>query len=231
VAHTPSPDVSSYFSAKNSYGVEVRRRIAALDSPYHVAAMKDLESRLRAIIGLDSIGALPLTSNVEHLFLGEDGSNGLDGLVARRGTERILVTTPELLTYWIRGKADSISNPFVALETENVLTWVFDEDAHAYRFADLRPRASFPSGTFLAQLIDRTNGDPMGASEVVVGVSRGRRVYIMIDLAATLVKIPQCGEAWRDEYRSCFDQRVASHPSFPKIVAQVKALIAGLPEH
>lgn len=224
-------EVTAYFAVKASYGVEVRRRHVAIDSPYHAAAMKDLETRLRRIIRPDSIGASRLTPNLEHLFLGEEGSNGLDGLVGRMGTARILITTPELIVGWMEARGDSASDPYADLKHEDILTWVFDDGAHAYRFADLSSKASLPAGTFLVQMVDRTNGDPTGAREIIAGIRRGSHVYLILDKARTLVSLPECGAAWRDEYRSCFDGHVASHPDFPRIVAHVRGLISSLPYH
>ncbi|HET9424221.1 MAG TPA: hypothetical protein VFO55_02530 [Gemmatimonadaceae bacterium] len=213
-------DALAYFEAKTRYEREPRGR------PSSVQALQDLEARARAIIGPVSIGGTTGVFNIESLH--DEQATELDGLrfadtAARRA---IIVTTPELLSGWLRQAGGTTTDPLLAVAHEDRLTWVFWDNAHVSPFADVRARATLPGEVFLAQLVGRSNDTATEADEIIVGVRRANRVYLIIAPAAVTLTAPaSCGSPWTDvPYRKCFDTHAGTHPDFPKIVAQVREL-------
>jgi len=222
--------VSSYFAAKDSLRKEARRRhTSGLPDPFYIASTKDLENRLRAIVGQDSIDGVPLKYNAS-LYEGEDG-DGLDGFSGLVGNAEVIITTPALAALWVRQHGDSTSSVPDALATENMLTWAFAVDLHVYPFANIKSKSALPPEVFLAQMIGRGQDDPPYANEVLVGVNRGGRIYLIIapSVSPNITMSSECGQPYRDTYRPCFDRHMAGNPDLPKIVAQVNDLVKLVP--
>jgi hypothetical protein len=226
---TPSgrqDDVHDYLQAKARYETLYRDRYDSLARIGIAGALKDLESRMRAILGPDSLAGWRQSFNLKWLASEEDGARVLDGMYRSDSVSHteMVVTSPGILKAWLIRVGDSTADPLVGLSRDDVLTWVFFSNAHVYSYADLRT-PEFPPAVFLASLVARTNGDPQHPDEVIVGVSTGKRIYVIIAPAVVMFDFTaQCGEAWRAGYAPCFKRLLPGHTDYSRLVAQVRTL-------
>jgi len=227
--HTVQPrdEVRDYLGAKARYDSLARNH--GLPGDKVPAALKDLETRMRRILGPDSIPGWRQSFNLTWLPCCDPGGWVLDGMLQYDSTSRtsVVVTAPGILDAWLEQVGEKAADPLVGLSHEDALTWVFDGDAHVYPLADLRSKST-PREVFLATLVERTNGDVIGLpDEVLVGVNTGRRIYVIIAPAAARIElVTQCGRALNEQAIPCVRRLVANHPDFPRLVDQAKALAA-----
>jgi hypothetical protein len=220
-----SSDVGAYIQAKGRYDALTK---GGLSREGVDTALKDLERRMRRILGPESFPGWKESFNLTWLPCCDPGGWVLDGMFLSDTISHasMVITAPGILGAWLAQIGQKTPDPLIALSGEDALTWVFDDNGHVYPFADLRSKST-PHEVFLAALVDRTNGDPMSPDEVLVGVNAGRRIYVVVAPAVARIDLTsQCGPAWRAEYLPCFRRLVTSHPDFPKLVDQARALAA-----
>jgi hypothetical protein len=225
-------DPAAYISAKARYDAQAKPFSFGDEQRKIVEpALKELEARIRAIVGLDSIRSQRLTYTLTWLPCCDAGGFVLDGLQAGDSRNTVLVSTAALIANWVRMLGGKSQNPLDDLNDDSRLSWVFAEaNAHVYPYAEIVSRATLPPEVFLAKLVARSNGDVRSPpDELIVGIRKGRRVFLMIAPAKAILRGPkECGSRVTDtpEYRKCFDEHVTAQRDFAKIVTQVRELAA-----
>lgn len=189
---------------------EYRRTLTARDKggetvrAAHDSALRDLESLLRPLVGdftapwIAGRGRI----NVQTLLPGDQVSGLPDGMLyqSRDSTIQVLVTTHDLMASWIEWlfSRDTIipRDPRLALGNEDVLTQVFDVNAHVFTYTDI-PVDSAPPGIIAAMLVARSQDySPQPANELLISVERGTRIFIIDAPAAVTIPIPpRCAAA------------------------------------
>jgi hypothetical protein len=221
---TPDQKVQAYFRTRDSLRkVLVPANGGGIDTALLARARAQLDTRLRAIIGLDSLGGRPLVTNAQPYD--DFGGLGLDGLAGHVGSAGVVITTPGLLAGWLGDSLNSSIRPLTALATEDNLTLAFGGDAHVYSMANLLPVAGLPPEVFFAEIVAFTNGEQYHAGDVIVGIDHGKRIYLIEAPVAVLIdETATCGPIWFEAYRACFARQAPLTPDFAKIVEQVKAM-------
>jgi hypothetical protein len=227
-------DVPSYVVAKRKYiaAFEAAQDSGRIPAKDEAPALADLEARLRAIIAPPSIDDTAWTINLEHIpTRGNEGGAELDGLRTRVGTARVIITTSELLAAWLRFQGDSATDPLADVASEEMLTQAFYEGASVHRFGRITVPASLPSDVFTAQLVvEAQDTGPVAPDELIVGVHRGDRVYLIkAPLAVKVPEITACRSSSHDTYDACYEEQISALPDFPKIVAQIASLATLVP--
>jgi uncharacterized protein (TIGR03067 family) len=217
------------------------------------AALANLERKLRSILGPVNMPGFPQPGriNLEAICRGEEGCESLDGLLYRTEDHRrrFLVTTPVLMTNWLKGHRLS---PDSALRTPRLFTDIFGSHAVVLHYANLTIPDAQRRGVASAMLVvvaqDEGKWPP---DKVIVSVSRANRVYIIqVPPAVAIDTLEGCGirldtvfkakpdprqitmeEADRAyaSYRACYSDRVSSIPGIDRIIDQVVRLVDALP--
>jgi hypothetical protein len=170
----------------------------------HEDARRDLETRLRTIIGPSAIKGFPRDGkiNLESLSPGFIGFGLLDGLVYRSPDEktRILVMTDELLGQWLRAnKRDVPQTVAAALKSDSLYNGALYTDAAFFRYAELPVARPADAGLAFAMLVARGQDvGPRTPDEIIVSLLRGARVFIVVAPAGAKVgAIPDCDKIWQ----------------------------------
>lgn len=244
-------NVSAYLAAKAEYtrAYELQTQSGKPMTVGSDSAMKELEARLKAIIGPVSIQGrdAPAKINLDGSPSGGYvGGSDLDGLRIIHGdTITIVVSTPELVANWLRFQGDTSRDPLVGLTKDHILTQaVSSSNAAVSHYADIRTTADTARGVFLAALYMRAqdyNSEP--PDEVIVGVRRENRIFLVMAKArASIAPSPACRRIWEsmvgpavndsvyNVYRDCYGLSAAKEAAFGTLVAQVRELVALLPE-
>lgn len=244
-------DVSAYLAAKAAYTQASQSRgTGGTISVGSDSAMKELEARLEAMIGPIAIQGRNAPTRVNFDGApspGYESARNLDGLRVIHGdTVTIVVSTPELVTSWLRSGGDSSGVPLVGLATDRILTQVVSApNAALWHYADIPTNPDTSRGVLFAALFLRAqevSTEP--PDEVVVGVRRENRIFLVFAKArASIAPSPTCRRVWDslavpaaggiidyEVYRECFASRAAQEVAFGKLVAQVRELVALLPE-
>jgi len=219
--------------------------------PAHDSALKNLESRLRAIIGPFQAKGFPGPGhiNTDDLFPEDQGFGALDGLIYETADHKssVVVTTQSLLTTWLTQMRRGIPrDPMDALRAPDFYTFAIWTDAAVSSYATI-PVADAPRlGIVAAMLVIRAQDTgPLTPDEVIISAVRGSRVFIVTAPTAAKIKPPLACLAVRDSilhrtsssnddaadvaYRGCYGERVRRDPAFKKIIAQVPAIATVLP--
>ncbi len=242
---SPSPqrdEARQYLEAKERFNRQAKEASSAESQAALVAsALKDLEARARRVIGPVSFEGETGTFSLGWLPYGEASGWVLDGLNfsdTSTGTD-ITVTTPELIAGWLRQLGDTSADHSRALATDNILTWTFWKEAHVYSYVDILRAVSLPKEILLAQLVARGNDVVRNApDELIVGVQRGSRVYLVNTRASKIGVPPECDVAldaaikksgrYFDEeqgvFLACYTRLGPRLPEFNRIVAQVREI-------
>jgi hypothetical protein len=174
----------------------------------HEAARRDLETRLRGIIGASRIEGVSTEGkiNLESLSPGFIGFGLLDGLVYRSADEktRVLVTTDELLGQWLRAnKSDVPQTVAAALKSDSLYNGALYTDAAFFRYAELPVARPADAGLAFAMLFARGQDvGPRTPDEIIVSLLRGGRVFIVIAPAGAKVGgMPDCDKIWQKASR------------------------------
>src|SRR6201999_2818792 len=105
------------------------------------AALTSLAGRLQGIVGPFAATGFHGPGGVDFdNLLGEEGSEGLDGLVYESvdGQSSIVVTTRSLLATWIARVGRKLPRRLVAaLATEDFYTFAIESDAAVYKYATI----------------------------------------------------------------------------------------------
>jgi hypothetical protein len=194
----------------------------------HEAARRDLEARLRGIIGASRIGGFAGEGkiNLESLSPGFIGFGLLDGLVYRSADEktRILVTTDELLGQWLRAnKSDVPQSIATALKSDSLYNGALYKDAAFFRYAELPVARPSDAKLAFAMLIARGQDvGPRTPDEIIVSLLRGGRVFIVIAPAdAKVGGLPDCDKIWQKASKQADD---AAHAGIDAQVAKFDKL-------
>jgi len=162
------------------------------------SAVRALESLLRPIVGDFSAPGIVGHGrmSMHTLVPGYEDSDLPDGILyqSRDSSVQVLVTTDDLMRSWLARQSDGDTpisrDPRVALRSEDVMTQLFDRDAHVYSYTDI-PIDSAPLGIVSAKLVARSQDyAPMPANEIIVSVARGSRLFIVDAPARDTLPIP-----------------------------------------
>jgi hypothetical protein len=207
--------VGDYIAARDRLLKQFKNSdIMSDDAAYaaHERARRDLEARLRKVIGPLMMEGFPDSRiNLESLAEGLEGYGLLDGLVysspERKG--RVVVTTDELLGKWLAahkkwwgGKDDIPPGVEAALKSESFYTQALNTDAHIFEFVEI-PLAKPANATFAyAALAGRAQDyGLLVPNEIIVVLRGGGRLFVVSAPAAAAVDgVPACAQAWeRDQ--------------------------------
>jgi hypothetical protein len=210
------------------------------------SALRDLQTLLIPIVG-DFIApgiAVGGRINLETLLPGDLASGLADGMLYQSpdSATRVLVTTHDLMRSWIAWYFDQDSavsrDPATALKNPDVLTQIFNVDAHVNRYADIPIDGAASHGVVSAMLVARAQDDCFCTpDEIMLSVARGDRIFVIDAPASDTIPVPQeCrafatpGTAAADSvFRRCYAQRVSQEPRFHRLVAQVQRVVGTLP--
>lgn len=204
--------IAAYEARRDEY----RRTLTAREkrgedvSAANDSALRVLDSLVRPVVGDFSApwvvgpGRISLQS-----LLPDDVDSALpDGMIyqSRDSSIQVLVTTPELLRSWIIRPTDRDTvfsrSLRVALDNEDVLTQLFDFEAHAYSYTDI-PVESPTLGIVAAKLVRHSQDyAPSPADELMIGVARGARIFIIDAPARDTLPIPPVCRARADSGRA-----------------------------
>ncbi len=169
----------------------------------HEAARRDLESRLRPIIGPTRIAGFPAegTINLESLSPGVIGFGLLDGLVyaSPDGKTRVLVTTNAFFLRWLAAHKDDVPMPSgAALRSDTFYTHALYTDAALFEYAEIPVAVPAKAGYAFAMLIAHAQDvGPRIPDRIIVSLVRGGRLYIATAPAEARVdRNAECEKIW-----------------------------------
>jgi hypothetical protein len=209
-AYAASP-LQDYIAARDGYLKQFKDSDIVSDdsgAKVHDRALRDLDARMRTIIGPLQIDGFPDSKiNLESLAEGFEGYGLLDGLAYSSSDQKasVVVTTDALLGQWLTAhkkwwgdKNDIPPAIDAALKSESFYTQALNTDAHFYKFGDI-PLARPAGATFAyATLVGRAQDVGLQTpDEIVVTVRRGSRLFVAT--APADVKIgaaPACARGW-----------------------------------
>jgi hypothetical protein len=199
--------VQEYLAARDAYLAKFKDSDIIGDEragKAHEAARRDLETRLRGIVGASRIEGVSAEGkiNLETLSPGFIGFGLLDGLVYRSADEktRIVVTTDDLLGRWLRAnKSDVPQTAAAALKSDSFYNGALYTDAAFFRYAELPVARPADARLAFAMLIARGQDlGPRTPDEIIVSLLRGGRVFIVIAPAdAKVGGMPDCDKIWQ----------------------------------
>lgn len=230
--------VAAYLTAKDSLIKEIQQRhVSGWDNPINVAARKELETRLRAILGPVPGVAGPGELNATWLY--REGTEGGELDALRFGTHAtdtiVLATHRQLVAAWARAEGDTSADPYIGLS--HTLTWVLGNNAHATIFTDIKSHAKLPGDVAVALLLTYAQDvvGPEPPQTLVVGVRRDPAFTLVFAPAAGVPSPPECVTAlarareasqrfFEEEekvFLDCFDRVAPRQPDFQHYVEQV----------
>lgn len=170
----------------------------------HDSALRELERRLRVIIGPPQTKSFlgPGRINTDDLFPDDVGSGGLDALnyetVDHAST--MLVTTRSLLAAWLTQVRPGVPrDPIAALGTPDFYTFAINTEAAVYKYATVPLAGASRLGVVAAMLVIRAQDTgPLTPDQVIVTAIRGSRVFIVTAPAAVKIAPPAACLALRD---------------------------------
>ena len=171
--------------------------------------LHDLQGSLRELVGPFHLDGFPAEGTIrpDDLIEGEVGNESLDGLYVEStdGSMQAVVSTKYLLAEWLARTDRSARDPrnLIPLEigkafaAELFYTWVFSDDTHYYRMAELPVVLNGRDGVAKAFLYVRTNDTPAPykPNGIAVAVQIADRVVVIKegfkdDFSATVM--PTC---------------------------------------
>lgn len=224
-------------------------------SKQHDAALKELASVLRGLIGPVTIKGLPAEgkSNVDTLFSDDVGFGHLDGLsFASEGYKtQAVATTTTLLEHWLREhREDGMPQEIAAALRSDRFYHYAIQDAAFAKYAELPVTKPASASAAVAVLGLRGNGDLKGLpSEIgVVAIQGGKVYFIATSDAVKTAEIPACEKVWKqmmarktpqdamaredqsmDAYTKCFAKEAPSQSWFAAAVKKAQAQLDSLP--
>ena len=245
-----SVDVDAYLAAKAQHVRVAQSRIADAGLRQYVdSAVKDLEARLRAIVGTAPLGG---RSTTFHPGLVREGTEGGEVDALRLGgfsrDTIVLLTHRDLLAAWVRAEGDSAADAYLGLARPDVLTWVLGWNAAVSVYADLRKGGALPDEVRMALLVSHSQDQISTTPErFMIAVERENLVYIIVARALPVRPPPECVERhkaaiFNSEYTpgpsidgrhegflSCFDSLASRQPDYPGAIHAVNDLLRILP--
>jgi hypothetical protein len=213
-ACTPKSE-SAYIAARDAY----RQSLTAQQQtkgdtvlPADSAAMRDLDARIRPVIGPFTSSAVVGNGrfNVQTLLPGYEESGLPDGLLYESpdSTTRVFVSTLGLMRSWIAWEFEKDTivprDPIAALRRPEVYTPIFEADAAVVRYADL-PVDDKSKHVLAAMLVDRAQDicQDCAPGEIMVGVNAGNRVFVVETAARDTIPVPEaCLVAAKNDHRA-----------------------------
>ncbi|MBR0986428.1 hypothetical protein [Bradyrhizobium liaoningense] len=225
----------------------------------HDAALKELASVLRGLVGPVTIKGLPADgkSNVDTLFKSDIGFGHLDGLgFASEGDKmQAVVTTTGLLTHWLREhRSDGMPQDSGAAFKSDRFYYQAIQDAAFAKYAELPITKPASASAAVAVLGLRGNGGLKGApDEIDVVATRGDKVYFLATSdALKTAEIPACERVWKqmmakpvnkkdprgdmaredqamDAYTKCFAKEAPSQSWYAAAVKKAQSQLELLP--
>lgn len=208
---------TEYIATRDAYkkAIAARQRLHVPATPADlsadIAALHDLEARVRPIVGDFRAAGFPGLGkiNIATLYPGNVDSGLLDGLLFRSAdsTARIVVTTRALFMNWLGfGVTKPTWTPHdldASLRRPELYTAALETDAAVVRYADIPVDSAARTGVVAAMLVRREQDDcDCTPDEVVIGVVRGERIFI-VDMPArdTIAPMRECVAVWNDGQR------------------------------
>ncbi|GMP02404.1 hypothetical protein [Bradyrhizobium sp. TM239] len=225
----------------------------------HDAALKELASVLRGLVGPVTIKGLPADgkSNVDTLFKSDIGFGHLDGLgFASEGDKmQAVVTTTGLLTHWLREhRADGMPQDSGAAFKSDRFYYQAIQDAAFAKYVELPITRPASASAAVAVLGLRGNGGLKGApDEIDVVAIKGDKVYFLATSdALKTAEIPACERVWKqmmakpvnkkdprgdmaredqamDAYTKCFAKEAPSQSWYAAAVKKAQSQLELLP--
>jgi hypothetical protein len=183
-------------------------------SKQHDAALKDLTTVLRGLVGPVAIKGLPSdgNSNADTLFKGDSGFGHLDGLgFASEGDKmQAVVTTTALLKHWLREhREDGMPQEIgAAFKSDRFYYQVIQDSAFA-KYAELPITKPAGASAAVAVLGVRGNGDLKGPPhEIDVVAIQGDKVYFLAaSNAVKTAEIAACEKVWKQMMARPIDKK------------------------
>jgi hypothetical protein len=183
-------------------------------SKQHDAALKELTTVLRGLVGPVTVKGLPADgkTNADTLFKGDSGFGHLDGLgFASEGDKmQAVVTTTALLKHWLRehGEDGMPQEIGAAFKSDRFYYYAIQDSAFA-KYAELPITKPAGASAAIAVLGVRGNGDLKGPPhEIDVVAIQGEKVFFIA--ASDVVKtaeIPACEKIWKQMMAKPIDKK------------------------
>jgi hypothetical protein len=211
-----SPE-DAYLAARDRYIASFKTSASAKDEKAafarHDKAVKDLEERLKSIVGPFSASGFPAEGklNLVSLFPDDIGFGMLDGLVYGEGesAKSIVVTTDSLLDKWLldhpkRGLRDVPTAAAAAVKTEDFYAQAVNSDSAAANYGEI-PVTAPPGAKFAHSMLSLIGNGPIvpgTPDRIFVALEQGGRVFIVSEELTTPVPpIAACDAAGADATR------------------------------
>jgi hypothetical protein len=173
----------------------------------HDKALKDLEQKLKAIVGPFALKGYPAQGKIDldTLFAEDEGFGMLDGIVygEMESAKNVVVTTDGLIDKWLAGHrnwSEGQTNPPVdaaaAVKTDIFYSQAVSTDSAVIHYGEI-PVAKPDGAKFAyAMLAARTQAEsPAAPTEMFVALARGGRVFIVNEkLSSAMPPIAACDE-------------------------------------
>ena len=243
---------AEYLREKREAVRTLSRHRDPLLAPGYDSLLKNLDRRLRAIVGEVNVPGLPRTGhlNLEGFYDGDAVFRMLDGLVFRTDdySKQVFVTTPTIMSAWLADNARGYSIDS-ALNSPGVLTAAIVGEAVMMRYADLPMADTKRKGVASAMLILTAQDiGPWPPDKLLVSVVRSDRIFIVqVPPAVAIDTISVCNarlmaaynarphpsvasdDAAHTKYRACYAEHLSRIPGIEKIIGQVDSIVALLP--
>jgi hypothetical protein len=226
IAATAAPPEEAYLAARDHYIASFNATVSAKDGSAvyarHDEALRDLERRLKPIVGPFSARGFPTEGklNLVSLFPDDVGFGMLDGLVYGEGEsdKSIVVTTDNLLDKWLLGHPKGRANDEIptsaaaAVKTTDFYAQAVNSDSAAANYGEI-PITGPPGAKFahaLLSLIGNGQIVPGTPDRIFVALEQGGRVFIVSEkLATPAPSIPACDGAGVDIAKKADDADAA----------------------
>ncbi|MET4295418.1 hypothetical protein ABIB06_006429 [Bradyrhizobium sp. LB8.2] len=173
-------------------------------SKQHDAALRELTTVLRSLVGPVAIKGLPADgkTNADTLFKGDSGFGHLDGLgfVSEGDRMQAVVTTIALLKHWLREHSeDGMPEGIDAAFKSDGFYYQAIQDSTFAKYAELPITKPAGVSAAVAVLGVRGNGDLKGPPhEIDVVAIQGEKVFfIAASDAVKTAEIPACEKVWK----------------------------------
>ncbi|UPK31593.1 hypothetical protein IVB18_24920 [Bradyrhizobium sp. 186] len=212
-ANAAAPE-QHYFDLRDRY-IAKFSKAAENDETYkqHDAALKELASVLRGLIGPVTIKGLPADakSNADTLYRGDSGFGHLDGLAFASEADKTqaVVTTIALLKHWLREhREDGMPQEIGAAFKSDRFYYAAIQDAAFAKYAELPIAKPAAASVAVAVLGLRGNGDLKGPpSEIDVVAIQGEKVFFIAARdAVKTAPIAACEKVWKQMMAKPIDQ-------------------------
>jgi hypothetical protein len=217
-AFAASPE-GAYLAARDGYIAAFKKTADTKNmdarNAKHDIALKDLEQKLKAIVGPFALKGYPAQGKIDldTLFAEDEGFGLLDGIVygEMESDKNVVVTTDGLFDKWLAAHRDwsqGQPNPPVdaaaAVKTDIFYSQAVSTDSAVVPYGEIPFPKPDGAKFAYAMLVARTQADsPPAPTEMFVALARGGRVFIVNEKLAT----PMPAIAACDEMKKGFDKK------------------------